>query len=508
MASLKPYSIIDFGEGITGNLRGNYGVGQIAHFNIYEDRLEQFVDLKEDSVTESSVNQAVGGFANTLSGNDQIFYALRPNDSSNTLVVKTANDPSGDGWSVEYNIGSAADDSFLFIYKNNLMFMAGPGDLKAFDLATTTFFGSGGNVGTGLGRNTLNGINEQVKPVHHPLDDYAYFAGSNRVSRLTDAPGTGTFTSAALTLPDNQEISCMTDYGSFLLIGQTPTEPEDTPIIYFWDRNTASNFLIDKQRLGPGQLKFLGTPGGVPTAIVARNRVNTGTTRTELHVYRYDGSQFKLVKESLIPDFTFASGNHFFEDKDKLYFAGSNNTFGGGSAEDDKRVGIYAVDGRGAITCEQLVYDATDITSANDIGAIYRASDYWYLAGGNDTVYKTDTASSARESVLATRMLDHGNPFVSKKLKGFMAIHGPLATGQTVTLEYLRPTDSTWTTLISKSYSSETANHEKTTAITTNGAAGMPNGIYNQVRAVVSGGVTLYGLFAVPSEYNDDSISL
>ena len=59
MTKLRPYIVNSFNEGITSELRGNYGFSQVAHFDAYSDRLVQQTTLESDSLAGNEIKNFV-----------------------------------------------------------------------------------------------------------------------------------------------------------------------------------------------------------------------------------------------------------------------------------------------------------------------------------------------------------------------------------------------------------------------------------------------------------------
>ena len=499
MTKLIPYIKDNFRDGITSMLRSNYGFSQISHFQVFPDRLVQRRGWDNDALTDNEFQNII------LASNGKIYGSTTDEGATGVdgLWLKASGgDPEDDGWTTSYAFGQSPTNDFLFEYKGYLMFMDIGDDLNTFRLTGSTV---GNNYQTSLTPTTNPQLKDFIKPLHHKKDDYAYFFDAQNVYRLTDAPGTGTW-STVYTVPDSFEISGRIEYGSAMMLGITPLSSSDDCRVLIIDQNLDTNFVLDQFSLGKGELKAMGMCDGVPTAIVQRSEL----TRTQIRVYRYDGLRFKEVKESRM--FSFSMGAYHQEDGEKLYFAGEREGDDSYSVqlfdafEEQYALGIYSVDGLGRIVCEVNPYEASNINTVSNIGSFYNAEDYWFIPDGSDSLYRTSNNANdySQPSVITTGILNFGNPLTNKQIKSIIVSHEPSQRDDSVVIQYKRVGDNSWTTALSTTVEGQTRTSATLNADSTEFSVGSEF----MVRILATGVRVITGLAVIPSDYQDDFITL
>ena len=492
MTKLRPYIVNSFNEGITSELRGNYGFSQVAHFDAYSDRLVQQTTLESDSLAGNEIKNFVESSTNDI-------YGLIIGGASPGIVVKAGSGlPTVDGWGTPVTSAQDPEEDFLFEYKGDLYFMDEGDDLCYFRISNNTITN---NFQTNLEKGVISGINSYTKPLLQIRSGYAFFFDAQNMYRLTDVAGTGTW-STAYTISDSYEISARTQIGTQIYLGITPKSDTDDCRVLLIDPNLDTNFVLDDLSLGKGKLKFLSVLDGVPTAIVSKQIRG----RTKMSVMMYDGYKFVEIQKSSIYDFNV--GGFYHEDGEKIYFGGKldgDDTYSTQPFdfhEEARSVGIYSVDSKGVLRCEVLTYVVGEVDGGTKMAGLYNSGGYWFFAGDSSSVYKTNSTDVyTQESVLTTRILNFGEAFTKKQLSYVVVSHEPLITN--VIIQYKVVGESSWTTMTTNTTDDTT----RTTA--TFGADGTELPVFTEImiRVLVNNLTTLTGLMVGANSYPDNVIT-
>ena len=98
--------------------------------------------------------------------------------------------------------------------------------------------------------------------VVHPKDDILYIpyynnAGASGARSFIASNSAGTWTNAALTLPDHLIPTSIAPYGNFLAIGCAAANGIENSVVYLWDRNSSLTLLSESIDWGTGSLMIL-----------------------------------------------------------------------------------------------------------------------------------------------------------------------------------------------------------------------------------------------------------
>jgi hypothetical protein len=205
-----------------------------------------------------------------------------------------------------------------------------------------------------------------------------------------------------------------------------------------------------------GELK-----GNAPLCgVVYRGKLYLGMARGE--VWTWDGSTLERVCTLLDPQGarTYAQPIYAMATFAGALWVGRWDTSG--------RIGLERFDG----TSWSLPYQASSATSATAVralapyqGALHLAVDNSGLAAG---LFRVESASYATTATLETPVQDAGLPSVTKSLREATLTHLPLASGQSVQVQYRLEDAGGWTTL----GTSSTAGATSATFTFPQGAAG------------------------------------
>ncbi len=263
------------------------------------------------------------------------------------------------------------------------------------------------------------GIICTAAPVHHPVDDNAYFFATNIVYKWTNSAWT-----TAFTLNADLTITSACAYGNYLAVAAVTRGGSDyKSYVFLWDRDATSwNEIID---FGGGKIvhlvcldnKLLGVMKGSTKSIPAKIIVkqisgNFGVTINELQV---DAGGLTTLLPSI---------RHIKENK--LFFPALAELNG------DHRYGVWALDSNGKLSLE-FVEEAVGTGNYNGILSV---GNIWFIAHSDDgSINRTDdqgvyTYASSYESLI----FNNGDSNLIKKLLGVSIITEPLVANDNLSL--------------------------------------------------------------------------
>jgi hypothetical protein len=321
---------------------------------------------------------------------------------------------------------------------------------------------SGPNNGTRAGVSYTN----SARPVHHPLDDMAYFFFDNQVYKLDNA----TWDGSVLALPSNETITCGCAFGIYLAIA-TVSYHGAVPYskVYLWDRDSSLTTVTDAQDWGEGVIRYLASLNNKLIG-VQNYYTNHPLAIGKGRVFIKEGSgEFGVVLNVLTTDSTQLYDNPSSEVKEnKLYFAM------GAELDGDYRHGIWCVDEKGRATLDYVDNLCPDGDQYNTICSMGNL--WWVSHSSNDSIDHTDitgayssSVPSIYESLIFSTIFITGrgiiiqNPAMTKKLIGAIVMTEPLTTGQSVVMKYRTDTDlddaTAWTTILTHNTVGQTTHY-------------------------------------------------
>jgi len=302
------------------------------------------------------------------------------------------------------------------------------------------------------------------QPVHHPLDDIAYFFADNVVYSLNNTSWNG----AVLTLPSNEIITCATAHGNYLAVGTITTGKFITSKVYLWDRDSSLTTVTDVVDFGEGQIRYLASLNNKLIGVVDYYTSNFYSIGKAKMIVKEQSGEFAVDLNTITTDTTTSQNpNTSFVKNNKLYFPMIAELDG------DLRQGIWCVDSNGKIALDTI---EPAIIPGGFIDGIFSVANIWFIAHSeNGSVTHTDAAgtySSSNPSVYETlifstvNVTNRGtiimNAATTKKLVGVAITHEPLTAGQSITLSHrcdVNINDATqWKTIFTNS-TVGTANH-------------------------------------------------
>lgn len=403
----------------------------LQHFDIYPDRLVPKRDWVLD--TTATTNKLTRfTFFDDLSG--YTLWGLGMSGTKALLQKKTSPSLTAAWTSVSNGTtaGNVSSNPFLFGFAGYLYFMVN-GGLGRYNVASATLTEPW---------KTLSPVNV-AKPVFHSRSGYAYFFFDDGVYRL-DASDNWV---KVQVVPTGFYITSARPAGNNLAIGCAPLNGYGDSFTYLWDLGEttlpAYNTFSEAIRWGRGKLLHLDYQLGVLVGVSNEqidNDISVGKGRMVAGIYRGVTAQ---EASYITADTTQATpiGTDDFSDAETLYFPASMPFKG------IVRTGIWSVNANGTFSIDAIGPSAE---AGHQITGLYRWGKSWFVAFDDNNVYRTnDQASNTVAAIMETTV--YGDRMNSSQFVGATISFEALTTGQSVTLKYKHPEDTSWTTMKSQS---------------------------------------------------------
>lgn len=260
----------------------------VQHFDVFTNKHKLTPALTQ---RDGDINSNANRIANFLFLNNKV-YGLGINVAGGnakaaiftrmgvTTPFNEPNNPADPTWTqttngVSANSSRADADLPLFIaYKGDIYYLTGT-RIAQFTPDTT-------QVTTGLTYTTAsNGI-------VHPKDDILYFGYDNYIASKN---GAGSWNLTALTLPTNQVITSICEYGNYLAIACRPTTDGTSSnlnsTVYLWDRDSSLATLSEKIDWGVGNLTLIEELDGYLIGVSFLGTTGSYTTSKARTIFKY-----------------------------------------------------------------------------------------------------------------------------------------------------------------------------------------------------------------------------
>ena len=424
---MEEYTLNNFWGGMADSIREQSGAKfEVAkHFDIFSDpkRLIPYKAVSSDNSGLTTTNE-IGNFI--ASGANA--YALGRATASNVTKIFD-NSGTNHAWvattgAEATSAGQARPQKLFMKYKGIIIGKRG-NFIWTHTLATNTFDESAKATGTGSAVAYTNGIVGKANgfayiPVNNVL---YYFDGS-------------TWGTAAITIPSDENIIGLANYGNYLAILTTAS------YIYIWDfvKTTADEIV----ELEDGSYSVLGSIGGVLVAVGQK----TTPVGSEMVMSQYAGGTPEVFFRKILPSTVSIVQGVVRQKYGKMYFAVNDTTTG------RPYQGIWAVGRRKAgyplavtIAMDYLENGGTASNIANfdlDTSDIFIVTEDFKLHKISGSTYATTTPISYLETTKFTAK-DEAKPRVVSMM------YNPLPTDGVVNLYYKKDAETSWTLIFTDS---------------------------------------------------------
>jgi len=449
-----------FDGGLTREPRGAGNQHRISkHFNLqaYPKKLKPYESLTADASTESDLDTyKITAFE---TGSDGYLYGLgvesgtsRPKIFYKTTTTGTWSAAPGTG----FDAASGTRGEVLFIRYGAYLFGGHTGGtFKYGPIGGAPVFVKSDN-GTAANNGTLLA----VQGVVHSKDGYLYVVANiaNQIWRNTSPTQTGSTawgSAAVLTLPGDNTIVSMCEWGDYLAIGCNRTS--GGPVIYLWDRNDSLNTLSESIGWGVGSLKFIENLNGllVGVSVVGQFSTTLATIQPRLVVKAWGGgANVETVAWYFMGGGYRINPNLKFKYEDSVYFFLNPPNIDG-----TNMAGMWSITklAQGGISVQHNLLIRNDASLGGDyttnlFKGLYRWDDYFffsYLNTANSdkyTVWRTVNGSFGATSIYETTMnpgMDEGVKHDPKQLMSVRLMTESIVSGQSATVSYRVDSNST-----------------------------------------------------------------
>jgi len=490
----KPFEnlITDFSGGITDDPRDDRkNVAQmVTNFNALTNKHRLIPYRNSESGDSSASTRQNQAFCIAkLNSTTYALYGLgvssgtgKAEVSYKALTTGAANDLDDDSWNNTSNYFSAAGTtSFnLFVYYQRTGYIYGAragthiwrydpdgGDAWADSHQALTY------------ANLAQGI-------VHSKDDVLYIPYDNKLAKNDN----GSWTTAALTLPEHLYITSICEYGNYLAIGCAPLSGYGNSIVYLWDRDSSSATISESIDWGEGVLKVLEEVDG---ELIGISLCSSGNRFNDRVIFRVLQLTKALKFKELLTTATTTQLPIFKQKIDnRLYFMMSTSLYGA------TREGVWSV-GRtpgGPFTLfhERTPNNDTALTSGV-LKGFYIVADYLfqsYIDNGTYALSKTNDSASYATSIYETKILNEGDSSLKKDLMGASVMTEYMPANGQIVLKYKKDEETSFTTIFTNTTDSSIS--YSAVNIESSGAA-LPKG-YKEItfRIESTGGAVVTGL--------------
>lgn len=469
---MKTITVNNFGGGMASDIySGEFGeFSTTRNFDIlsYPKRLQPLASMEADTAST--------GIGNIIVGSDGVPYAVGVNGSGGVELYKNT---AGNAWTAIAGTTVAGDPSpeygFLLDYRKVGANSAAPDNsagakfiVYANNASTNTIICSDAS-GNCHVIGDLPHVAGSVIGFVHPKDQILYIAykASATTTYIRTYDGS-TFSGVIFTLPAQYTTTGLTYYGDYLAIACSIASPtNNSSVVFLWDRNTSNSLPNESIPWGEDYLQVLNNLDGVLVGISSYQSDDDAT----LAIKGYAGGQVEPIKlipvqkqTTTSPTLTINPRVNFIH-RNRLFF--SADLVGGSTSPSHK--GLWSVgkskSGQWAVTIERSAS-----TTGSDVSVIAAAFklDYLYAVhtangtltynGSLSTALSTRFASpSTYESVVNPNMPD-ADKLLYKGLQ-MVSIHTtPLSSSGSIIFKYRVDTESSWTTLFTKTSTSPDTN--------------------------------------------------
>src|SRR3990167_8883788 len=456
--------ITRFDAGMTNVIRSDNTryARKIAHFDILSDpsRLQPYRDFEAESfdagLSAATIKLCKFLAARTSDSLATQLYALGENIAAADAPRIYQKSTIGGSWVVSSaQSGTAVKNERVFVeYKGALYGWrsdAAGSVSGTLDGTTATIWRH--VISTGVFTSSHQAINAAIyvaQGLVHSKDDILYMPYDNIIAKLNNT----TWTTAALTLPDNLIITSIAEWGNYLAIACRSKFPYNAnSVVYLWDRDATLTTLSEKIDFGPENLELIEEIDGVMVGVMThRNTFSEVLTIIPKVVFKYwsGGSTAKQFLELPLTSNTIQIDSVRQKINNRVLF------FMGAQMNDVQIDAIWGIgrtaDGAFSVYVDRLINNDTAITSMIPKG-FFKFGDFVHVGftdGGTYKVNVTDNAATFTtdcdyESVIL------GESYKKFKLVGVGVMTEPLPAAGSVTVGYKIDAETSFTTILTHS---------------------------------------------------------
>jgi len=229
----------------------------------------------------------------------------------------------------------------------------------------------------------------------HSKDDILYIPYDNKIAKNNN----GSWTDAAITIPEHMKISSICEYGNYIAIAATPLSSVGKTFVYLWNRDSSLTTLSESIEWGTGKLRVLeeveGFLVGVSLYGGSSNRIND---RIVFRAYAGGTPKTFLTLQADVSTTTIL-GSAKEKVDERLYFMMKLTKDG------TTREGVWSVyleNDRFAVVHERTPDNDTELTTGIPYGFV-KVGDYLFQSFEDTNVFKltkTDNASGFDHSAI------------------------------------------------------------------------------------------------------------
>jgi hypothetical protein len=444
MGKIIETKITRFDKGITNIVRhpDTAYSHMVRHFDILTEpfKLSPFYGNVADGSTGDTEK-----LVKFIAGSDGVQYALGVVSGGAKVKIFERTPPTG-VWGASTtgeDSGGARSETTFVNYKDIIYGFTASNRVWGYAYLTDTFTSTSLSISSTYTNTTPQGL-------VHSKDDILYLGFENIVIKKNGGAVTANWTDPALTLPSDQIITDMCEYGNYLAIATKSKRVGGGSIVYLWDRDSTLTTLSEKIDFGTGDLELIeevdGTLVGVVKTAPSSLTINSKVT---IRVWT-GGSGAKKLLELPSSTLTFYFGGKQKVDNRMLFGMAIN-------LDSINLDGVWSLgkglDGQFALSLDTVITD-TPPTAANRIKGFQLLGNYMTIAYLDDdavsdpyAIVRTGTGYNFT-SVYETNKFNAGDSSLKKDLIGISVMTEPLddSPAAQIVVKYRKNNETSYTT--------------------------------------------------------------
>ena len=488
MGTIISGKINKFDGGMVNTIRGSRTdvASTIQHFDVFKDP-NKMIPFR-GNIADGSTGDTEK-LVQFQMGSDDKQYALGVVSGSSKVKVFERTPPTGI-WGAsttgEDSAGLRSETAFIN-YKDVLYGFAQGNRVWSYAYLTNTFTATAKSLASTY---TLENV---AQGVVHTKDDILYMAYENFI---ISKDGGGAFTDPALTLPSDQIITSICEYGNYLAIAAKSRILGGNSVVYLWNRDDSLTTLSEKIDWGTGSIEIIQELEG---ALIG---VSTSTASTVVFTPSIIFRSYIGVGAIRFAEFPMSSNTNIFagiQRADNRILFGLSLPYNSVNLDGIWSIG-KSVGGGFGVSLDTLI-TSTPATLANRIKGFQLLGDYMTIAYLDDDAdgdpYKivrtgtTENFNSIYETTINQAMKELRDSSIVKKLIGVTIHHEFLPSGASATVKIRKNEETTYGTTV---ITSDTDDDISKDAILDSTGANLPEFKELQFQVSSTGGAVITGL--------------